>query len=106
MHFSFGLSDRAVPTARAIPSGEAAQAIESDRQARLNIGSPSRQNLATKIMSNGVELIIAGRQQPSIYRAEFLPLTTTGMPNESTKCSNVPRDLLQAKRNRVSWLRT
>ena len=50
-----------VPTARAISSGnEGVLVLDGDRQASLNIGS-LRQNLATKVMSNGVELIIAGK---------------------------------------------
>jgi hypothetical protein len=59
-----------VPTARAIPSRDGREqlisddAIEDVRGARLNVGSGSSNrnpNFATKIMSNGVEVLVASK---------------------------------------------
>ena len=59
-----------VPTARAVPPRDGSQSVlvageeeEQQRLARLNIGVNNRnQNFATKVMSNGVEVIVAGKK--------------------------------------------
>jgi hypothetical protein len=69
-----------VPTARAVPPRDGLQPQlvlvsgeeeEQQRLARLNIGANNRnQNFATKVMSNGVEVIVAGNN--IIYGLEYL----------------------------------
>ncbi len=68
-----------VPTARAVPPRDGSQPQlvlvsgeeeEQQRLARLNIGANNRnQNFATKVMSNGVEVIVAGNN--IIYGLEY-----------------------------------
>lgn len=67
-----------VPTARAIPSRDGREQLVGDeeieevRGARLSVATNNRNpNFATKVMSNGVEVIVAGKALQS-FPTRFL----------------------------------
>ncbi|XP_046643778.1 mucin-17-like isoform X4 [Daphnia pulicaria] len=75
-----------VPTARAIPARDGREQLISDdgieevRGARLNVGSGSSNrnpNFATKIMSNGVEVLVANEKKPTLLAQNVVQKSQT-----------------------------